>query len=87
MKFTVVLGVCSTNKMTRTRLERCLRYWRGISITPFLIVVRNSTACIIHLCFLNRLWTIAAQRPALHLRREAQRSGVRCKRVLCRLWA
>ena len=27
----------------------------------------------------------AAQRPALHLRREAQRSGVRCKRVLGRL--
>jgi hypothetical protein len=24
-----------------------------------------------------------AQRPALHLRREAQRSGVRCKRLLC----
>jgi len=24
----------------------------------------------------------SAQRPALHLRREAQRSGVRCKRML-----
>jgi len=28
------------------------------------------------------LWRSAAQRRALHLRREAQRSGVRCKRML-----
>ena len=30
------------------------------------------------------LWRSAAQRLALHLRREAQRSGVRWKRLLCR---
>ena len=29
-----------------------------------------------------KVHSICAQRPALHLRREAQRSGVRCKRVL-----
>jgi len=34
-----------------------------------------------HLPFF-KVHSICAQRPALHLRREAQRSGVRCKRVL-----
>jgi len=55
MKFAVVaLGVCSTSKITRTWLGRFFRYWQGISITPFLIMVWNSMACIIHLRFLNK---------------------------------
>ena len=58
----------------------------GQAFTDWLAHVRNSAfhrlRCACRGLARRSTWRRPAQRFALHLRREAQRSGVRCKRVL-----